>query len=51
VGRISVDFDRLIRRDTLVNTPPQNINNSLGIIGWLDQTVDVFTQVIRGGAF
>ena len=50
VGRISVDFDRLIRRDTLINTPPQNINDSLGIIGWLDQTVDVFTQVIRGGA-
>ncbi len=47
-GTISVDFDRLIRRDTLVNAPPQNINSTLDVIGWLDETVDVFAQLIRG---
>jgi len=44
---IAVDFDRLIQRDTLVNQPPQNINSSLDIIGWVDQTLDVFAQLFR----
>ena len=41
---VAVDFDRLIGRDSLVNAPPQNINSTLDIVGWLDQTVDVFSQ-------
>jgi hypothetical protein len=47
-GTITVDFDRLIRRDTLVNAPPQNINSTLDVVGWLDETIDVFAQLIRG---
>ena len=42
---VTVDFDRLIGRDTLVNAPPQNVNSTLDIVGWLDQTVDVFSQL------
>ena len=42
---VTVDFDRLIGRDTLVNAPPQNVNSTLDIVGWLDQTVDVFAQL------
>ena len=41
---VTVDFDQLIGRDTLVNAPPQNVNSTLDIVGWLDQTVDVFSQ-------
>ena len=47
-GPITVDFDRLIRRDTLLTVPPQNIDSTLGVIGFLDETLDVFSQVIRG---
>ncbi len=47
-GPIDVDFDRLIRRDSLLTVPPQNIDSTLGVIGWLDETVDVFAQLIRG---
>lgn len=39
VRRIEVDFDRLIRRDTLVRQPPQNLDPSLELLGWLDETV------------
>jgi hypothetical protein len=47
-GSIGVDFDRLIRRDSLLTVPPQNIDSTLRVIGWLDETVDVFAQLIRG---
>ncbi len=47
-GPIDVDFDRLIRRDTLLTVPPQNIDTTLGVIGFLDETLDVFAQLIRG---
>ena len=35
--RAQVDFDRLVRRDTLVRTPPQNLDSTLGVIGWADE--------------
>lgn len=47
-GPVEVDFDRLIRRDTLLTVPPQNIDSTLGVIGFLDETLDVFAQLIRG---
>ncbi|WP_207898660.1 hypothetical protein [Amycolatopsis pittospori] len=36
---VTVDFDRLIRRDTLLTRPPQNLNSTLDILGWADETV------------
>ncbi len=42
---VEVDFQRLIRRDTLVNSPPQNITSTRNIIGWLDETLDVYSQL------
>ena len=35
--RAQIDFDRLVRRDTLVRTPPQNLDSTLGVIGWADE--------------
>jgi hypothetical protein len=35
-GPVLVDFDRLLRRDTLVNRPPQNLDAALGVLGWTD---------------
>ena len=37
---VRVDFDRLIRRDTLVRTPPQNVRSTLDMIGWADEALD-----------
>ncbi len=41
-GRIEVDFARLLRNDTLVQTPPQNLDSSLAVLGWADQVLDLF---------
>lgn len=37
---ISVDFDRLIARDSLIETPPQNLTQGLEILGWADEAFD-----------
>jgi len=37
---VTVDFTRLIRRDTLVTRPPQNLTSTLGILGWADEALD-----------
>jgi hypothetical protein len=37
---VTVDFDRLILRDSLVRQPPQNLTPSLDILGWADETLD-----------
>jgi hypothetical protein len=36
---VTVDFARLLRRDTLVTHPPQNISSTLDVIAWADETV------------
>ncbi|MGW0017413.1 hypothetical protein ACWDUD_03725 [Rhodococcus sp. NPDC003382] len=40
-GPITVDWERLIRRDTLIRTPPQNIDSTLSILGWADEVADL----------
>lgn len=40
-GPISVDFDRLLRRDTLVTRPPQNIGATLSNLAWADEALDL----------
>jgi hypothetical protein len=37
---VGVDFDRLILRDTLVRTPPQNLRSTLDMLGWADEVLD-----------
>ncbi|SFK55083.1 hypothetical protein [Geodermatophilus ruber] len=39
VGPVLVDFDRLLRRDTLVNHPPQNLGATLDVLGWADENL------------
>lgn len=41
---ITVDFARLLQRDTLVRTPPSNLNQGLGIAAWLERTVRLFER-------
>ncbi|MEU6820966.1 hypothetical protein ABZ921_10080 [Streptomyces atriruber] len=47
-GPVHVDFDRLIRNDTLINRPPGNLDSTLGVIGWADEALDLFQRVFTG---
>ena len=43
---ILVDFERLIRRDTLITHPPQNIHSTLDIIEWADTTLGMIKRAL-----
>jgi len=43
---VAVDFDRLLRADTLVSSPPASITGSLGLLGWLDERLDWVTRFL-----
>jgi hypothetical protein len=46
-GEIKVNFNRLIALDTLISKPPALVENTLDIIGWIDQNFNIFNQVLR----
>jgi hypothetical protein len=39
-GTVEVDFARVLASDTLVGRPPRALTSTLGLIGWLDETID-----------
>ena len=39
-GPVTVDFERLLRADTLLSHPPASIGNTLSLLGWLDDRLD-----------
>ncbi len=41
VGPVRVDFQRLIKLDTLVSDPPISLMNNLEVVGWLDEQLDI----------
>ncbi|GAA3525289.1 hypothetical protein AFL01nite_13800 [Aeromicrobium flavum] len=43
---VEVDFERLLRADTLVSDPPASITSSLGLLGWLDDSLDWVTRFL-----
>ncbi|GAB2609487.1 hypothetical protein GCM10027168_48090 [Streptomyces capparidis] len=43
---VTVDFARLIRRDTLINRPPANLDPALRVLGWGDEVLDVFRRAL-----
>lgn len=47
---VTVDFDRLIRRDTLVRKPPQNLAPGLKTLGWADEALDLVRNAIHLGS-
>jgi hypothetical protein len=44
---IVVDFERLIRRDTLITQPPQNIDSTLDILEWADTTLGMIKRSLQ----
>lgn len=47
-GDIKVNFNRLIAEDTLISKPPRSLSNKLSLIGWIDQNLNLFTNMLRG---
>jgi hypothetical protein len=45
VGPVRVDFQRLIKLDTLVSDPPISLTNNLEIVGWLDEQLDILRRI------
>jgi hypothetical protein len=37
---VDVDFGRVIASDSLLSRPPRALSSTVGLIGWLDETVD-----------
>lgn len=46
-GRVTVDMERPLLRDTLVRNPPQNLPPGLELMGWADETLDQVTRALR----
>ncbi len=43
---VTVDFSRLIRRDTLINDPPGNLTSGLNVLEWADKTLDLLRRTL-----
>jgi hypothetical protein len=46
-GPVHVDFQRLIKLDTLISHPPASLSSDLRLIGWFDEKVDIFRRLFR----
>lgn len=46
---VLVDFERLVRRDTLINHPPGNLTSGLKALAWADETLDLLRRTLRFG--
>jgi hypothetical protein len=49
-GPIRVDFDRLIRLDTLLTKPPGYLTKGLSVIEWADERLDLIKRVLSFGS-
>ena len=45
-GPVQVDFERLLRADTLIGAPPGSISNTLSLLGWLDDRLDLVNRFL-----
>jgi hypothetical protein len=43
---VEVDFDRLVRADTLISDPPRAVSPTLALLGWLDERLDWTRRVL-----
>jgi hypothetical protein len=43
---VSVDFQRLVRRDTLITSPPRVLTAGLDVLRWGDEVLDIFRRTL-----
>jgi len=46
-GEIKIDFNHLLQLDTLLQNPPRSLANNLSLLQWLDETFNIFAQLLR----
>ena len=44
-----IDFEDLIRRDSLLVAPPRSVSGDLELIGWLDDTLGFAWRLLSRG--
>jgi hypothetical protein len=49
IGPPRANWDRIIRRDTLIHSPPKSLRSDLHVIGWLDEVIEIFQHLFRRG--
>jgi hypothetical protein len=45
-GPVQVDFERLLKADSLMSAPPASVSDSLSLLGWLDDKIDWVTKFL-----
>jgi hypothetical protein len=50
-GAPRLNWERTIRRDTLISSPPTSLTPDLHLIGWLDEVIEIFQHMFRRGPF
>jgi hypothetical protein len=43
---VLIDFERLLRADTLIGAPPAAVSDTLSLIGWLDDKLDLTNRLL-----
>jgi len=50
-GAPRLNWDRTIRRDTLITSPPASLGSDLHLIAWLDEVIEIFQHFLHRGPF
>ncbi len=45
-GPVIVDFERLVKADTLISRPPAVVSPTLSLLGWLDEQLDWVKRIL-----
>jgi hypothetical protein len=46
-GEIKIDFDRLIKLDTLISNPPRNVSSVFKLIEWFDRNFNLMSGLLK----
>lgn len=47
-GKVRVDWERLIRLDSLICNPPRSLDPDMKLLGWFDQRIDIIKRLWAG---
>lgn len=47
---VTVDWDRLVRADSLISDPPAAVSSTLSLLGWLDERLDWVRRITPFGS-
>ena len=46
-GAIDINFDRLIKLDTLISNPPRNVSSVFKLIEWFDRNFNLISGLLK----